>query len=72
MTPKTQAYSDFQTQWTRTPAANSVLPQLAVIPILLTFDRDKLCKIEVECAYQTFVQVDSDLLLYRHLRQHAN
>jgi hypothetical protein len=54
------------------PAADSMLPHLAMIPILLTFDRDKLCKIEVECAYQTFVQVDSDLLLYRQLRQHAN
>jgi len=30
----------------RTPAGNSVLPQLAVT-----------CKIEAECSYQTFVQV---------------
>jgi hypothetical protein len=65
MTPKTQAYSDFQERWTRTPAADSMLPHLAVIPILLTFDRDKLCKIEAECAYQTFVQVDNEVLRYR-------
>ncbi len=51
----------FQTQWTRTPAANSVLPQLAVT-----------CKIEAECSYQTFVQVDSEVLRNRQLRQHAN
>jgi hypothetical protein len=40
---------------------NSVLPQLAVT-----------CKIEAECSYQTFVQVDSEVLRYRQLRQHAN
>ena len=60
MTAKTQSYSDFQTRWTRTPAANSVLPQLAVT-----------CKIEAECYYQTFVQVDSEVLRNRQLRQHA-
>ena len=49
-----------QTLWTRTPAGNSVLPQLAVT-----------CKIEVECYYQTFVQVDSEVLRNRQLRQHA-
>lgn len=32
-------------------AANSVLPQLAV-----------MCKIEANCSYQTFVQVDSEVL----------
>jgi hypothetical protein len=41
--------------------ANSVLPQLAVT-----------CKIEAECSYQTFVQVDSGVLQNRQLRQHAN
>jgi hypothetical protein len=40
---------------------NSVLPQLAVT-----------CKIEAECYYQTFVQVDSEVLRNRQLRQHAN
>ena len=40
--------------------ANSVLPQLAVT-----------CKIEPECSYQTFVQVDSEVLRNRQLRQHA-
>ncbi len=49
------------TRWTRTPAGNSVLPQLAVT-----------CKIEAECSYQTFVQVDSEVLRNRQLRQHAN
>jgi hypothetical protein len=49
-----------QTLWTRTPAGNSVLPQLAVT-----------CKIEAECSYQTFVQVDSEVLRNRQLRQHA-
>lgn len=48
------------TRWTRTPAGNSVLPQLAVT-----------CKIEAECSYQTFVQVDSEVLRNRQLRQHA-
>jgi len=48
-------------RWTRTPAGNSVLPQLAV-----------KCKIEAECYYQTFVQVDSEVLRNRQLRQHAN
>jgi hypothetical protein len=50
-----------QKRWTRTPAGNSVLPQLAVT-----------CKIEAECSYQTFVQVDSVVLRNRQLRQHAN
>ena len=50
-----------QTQWTRTPAANSVLPQLAVT-----------CKIEAECYYQTFEQVDSEVLRNRQLRQYPN
>ena len=39
---------------------NSVLPQLAVT-----------CKIEAECYYQTFVQVDLEVLRNRQLRQHA-
>jgi hypothetical protein len=50
---------------------NNVLPQLTVIPILLSFDRDKLCKIEAECSYKIFVQVDSEVLRNRQLRQHA-
>ena len=41
-------------------SANSVLPQLAVT-----------CKIEAECYYQTFVQIDSEVLRNRQLRQHA-
>ena len=45
----------------RRPAYNSVLPQLAVT-----------CKIEAECSYQAFVQVDSEVLRNRQLRQHAN
>jgi hypothetical protein len=45
---------------TRTTGYNSVLPQLAVT-----------CKIEAECSYQTFVQVDSEVLPNRQLRQHA-
>jgi hypothetical protein len=51
----------FETWTTRTPACNSVLPQLAVT-----------CKIEAECSYQNFVQVDSEVLRNRQLRQHAN
>jgi hypothetical protein len=41
-------------------AHNSVLPQLAVT-----------CKIEAECYYQTSVQLDSEVLRNRQLRQHA-
>jgi hypothetical protein len=41
-------------------AGNSLLPQLAVT-----------CKIEAECTYQTSVQVDSEVLRNRQLRQHA-
>ncbi|MBV6462034.1 MAG: hypothetical protein HJHJAOHD_02170 [Flavobacteriales bacterium] len=61
MTVKLNNYNGLQTRWTRTPAGNSVLPQLAVT-----------CKIEAECSYQTFVQVDSKVLRNRQLRQHAN
>ena len=50
-----------QIRWTRTPAGNSVLPQLAVT-----------CKIEALCYYQTFVLGDSEVLRNRQLRQHAN
>ena len=57
MTLKPNTDNGLQGRWTRTPAANSVLPQLAVT-----------CKIEVECSYQTFVQVDSEVLRNRHLR----
>ena len=59
--PKLNKYYGLQTRWTRTPAGNSVLPQLAV-----TF------KIEAECSYQTFVQVDNVVLRNRQLRKHAN
>jgi len=61
MTEKLNNDNGLQTRWTRTPAGNSVLPQLAVT-----------CKIEAECSYQTFVQVDSEVLRNRQLRQHAN
>ncbi|HRK28248.1 MAG TPA: hypothetical protein PK239_13305 [Chitinophagales bacterium] len=61
MAVKLNSNNGLQTRWTRTPAGNSVLPQLAVT-----------CKIEAECAYQTFVQVDSAVLRNRQLRQHAN
>lgn len=44
----------------RRPAYNSVLPQLAVT-----------CKIEADCSYKTFGQVDSEVLRNRQLRQHA-
>lgn len=40
---------------------NSVLPQLALT-----------CVIGTECSYQTFVQVDNEVLRNRQLRQHAN
>jgi len=60
-TVKLNSDNGLQTRWTRTPAGNSVLPQLAVT-----------CKIEAECYYQTFVQVDSEVLRNRQLRQHAN
>jgi len=50
-----------QRQTDRRPAYNSVLPQLAV-----TY------KIEAECSYQTFVQVDSEVLRNPHLRKAAN
>lgn len=45
---------------TEARTGNSVLPQLAVT-----------CKIEDECSYQTFVQVDSEVFRNRQLRQHA-
>ena len=43
-TVKLNKDNGLQTRWTRTPAGNSVLPQLAVT-----------CKIKAECSYQTFV-----------------
>jgi hypothetical protein len=60
MTLKLNNNNGLQTRWTRTPAGNSVLPQLAVT-----------CKIEAECSYQTFVLGDSEVLRNRQLRQHA-
>jgi hypothetical protein len=50
-TLKRSADNGLQGQPRRTPAGNSVLPQLAVS-----------CKIEAGCSYQTFVQVDSVVL----------
>ena len=61
ITLKPNTDNGLQRRADRTPAANSVLPQLAVT-----------CKIEAECSYQTFVQVDSEVLRNRQLRQHAN
>ncbi len=58
MTAKLNNDNDLQRRWTRTPSTNSVLPQLAVT-----------CKIEAECFYQTFVLVDSLVLLSPPLRQ---
>lgn len=60
MTLKLNTDNGLQERTDRTPAANSVLPQLAVT-----------CKIEAECSYQIFVQVDSEVLRNRQLRQHA-
>ena len=60
MTRKPNTDNGLQRRADRTPAANSVLPQLAVT-----------CKIEAECYYETFVQVDSEVLRNRQLRQHA-
>lgn len=60
MTLKLNTDNGLQRRADRTPAANSVLPQLAVT-----------CKIEAECSYQTLVQVDSEVLRNRQLRQHA-
>ena len=60
MTVKLNSDNGLQTRWTRTPAGNSVLPQLAVT-----------CKIEALCYYQTFVLGDSEVLRNRQLRQHA-
>ena len=60
MTVKLNNDNVLQTRWTRTPAGNSVLPQLAVT-----------CKIETKCYYQTFVLVNSVVLRNRQLRQHA-
>lgn len=59
-TAKTLTGQGFTMTADKRPAYNSVLPQLAV-----TF------KIEAECYYQTFVQVDSEVLRNRQLRQHA-
>ena len=60
MTQKLNTDNGLQRRADRTPAANSVLPQLAVT-----------CKIESECSYQSFVQGDSSVLRNRQLRQHA-
>lgn len=59
MTVKLNKDNGLHTRWTRTPAGNSVLPQLAVTPIK---NRGKLCRIEAECSYQTFVQFDTEVL----------
>ena len=60
-TVKLKNDNGLQTRWTKTPAGNSVLPQLAVT-----------CKIEAECSYQTFVLGDSEVLRNRQLRQYPN
>lgn len=60
MTLKFNTANGLQGRADRTPAANSMLPQLAVT-----------WKIEAECNYQTFVQVASEVLRNRQLRQHA-
>ena len=60
MTLKLNTDNGLQRRTDRTPAANSVLPQLAVT-----------CKIEDECYYQTLVLGDSEVLRNRQLRQHA-
>jgi len=60
MTQKLNINNTYSDSVDRRPAGNSVLPQLAVT-----------CKIEAECSYQTFVQVDSEVLRNRQLRQHA-
>ena len=60
MTRKLNTDNGLQRRPDRTPAGNSVLPQLAVT-----------CKIESECSYQSFVQGDSSVLRNRQLRQHA-
>ncbi len=60
-TAKTQTYSDMTITVDRRLAYNSVLPKLAVT-----------WKIEAECSYQTFVQVDSEVLRNHHVRQARN
>jgi len=60
-TEKGSIDNGLQGQTTRTTGYNSVLPQLEVT-----------CKIETDCYYQIFVQVDSEVLQNRQLRQHAN
>jgi hypothetical protein len=60
MTLKLNTDNGLQRRTDRTPAGNSVLPQLAVTR-----------KIEAECYYQSLVQVDSEVLRNRQLRQHA-
>ena len=60
-TAKTHADSGLKMKEDRRPAANSVLPQLAVT-----------CKIEAECSYQTFVLGDREVLRNRHFRQARN
>jgi len=52
MTVKRNNNKGLQSGQTRTPAHNSVLPQLAVT-----------CKIEAECSYQTFVQGSRSVIL---------
>jgi hypothetical protein len=59
-TAKSHADSGVTMTVDRRPAANSVLPQLAVT-----------CKIEAVSSYQSLCFVDSEVLLNRQLRQHA-
>lgn len=60
-TVKLNTDNGLQRLWTRTTGYNSVLPQLAVT-----------CKIKAVCSNKTFVQVDSEVLRNRQLRQYPN
>jgi hypothetical protein len=61
MTHKLNIDSEYSDTVDRRPAGNSVLPQLAVT-----------CKIEAVCSYQTFGQVDSEVLLNPPKRKARN
>ena len=68
LTVKINNDNGLQTRWTRTPAGNSVLPHFVMTTMT---NRGRLRKIEDECFFQTFVQVDSEVLRNRQLRQHT-
>lgn len=51
MTVKLNKDNGLQTRWTRTPAGNSVLPQLAVkCKIEAEFSNQHLCRLTVKCS----------------------